>query len=356
MELQKSKSKAFLFYGIGLTCLLLCAKSAPWAGLVACLAAGFFLTGAAQFRALLIPFAAAGAAVVWWRTGSLLYAAAVLILILCLVYGQLFFLNRKASLEVLVGVPALAAAGVLLICFSLYIFQVRQSLDFSGILPSLQEVKDSLDEALYPQLLALGERMEAMGDASIGVQDRISQVLTMKNELVEMFYSQLAGLAMGGLFVGSYLTHGISRLLLQKQGADLSSLSLRRLHIPLPVGALFLLAIFVELIGSGLVGQTAANLTTALELPFMVCGIFVAYDFLEQFTVRRFARVLIGILIGLTVLGVPISLGVLYLLLGVADSLCNLRERIARRRPEMRALLHLDEDAPQDDDDDKEEK
>ena len=326
---METKPRIFpsIAYGlVGVLVLIFSAKD-PLVSLFVCAIASAFLLAAslcwdkAGYVALLL-----SAPILYFRTGSIGYALVGLALLAGLVIAMRICLQNRQSLAVTVGVPALSGAVSAVIILALYLYVTRGSFDFSGLLPSLTQIKAGLDDALYEPMLTAAQATQMTPEE---IDQAITAVLTAKNIYLDAVFAVLPGFAMSFLFVITYASQMLARVLLGKKNrAHVTIEPIWKLRVPSGIGVVFVASFILSFFVDGTIGGVLNNLTTAFELPFLLCGAFTVYTLFTRRAAKPGSKVLTAILVTLTAIGIPISLALAYVAVGVVDSIADLRRRL----------------------------
>ncbi len=326
METKGYIIPSILYSCAGLVALLLCDKD-PILMLIGCaLAAAFLLAGAFLWTKSTYLFLFLGAGIVYLRTGSLVYALVAGGALAGMVLVSRVCIRGKQPLAVSVGVPALVAAVVGVAVLSAYLYITRGGFDFSGLMPSLSQIKTAIDEAVYEPLLAAAQTTQM---TPTQIDQYITTILTYKNTYLDAVFSVLPGFVMGLLFVLTWASQMLTKVLLGKKFADRMSMQpIGKLSLPSGIGVVFLIAFVLSFFVDGTLSSVLDNWMTAFEIPLLLCGAFTVYALFTRRATNRGSKVLTALLVALTAVGVPISLGVGYVFVGAVDSIADLRRRL----------------------------
>lgn len=326
METKPRVLPSILYSVAGLIVLLLSAKNPVVILLVCALASAFLLAGcllwdkAAHLSLLL------GTGILYLRTGSLLYTLVAVAGLAGLVLTACACIRAKQPLAVTAGVPALAAAVAAVVVLSAYLYITRGAFDFSGLMPSLSQIKTAIDEAVYDPLLTAAQTTQMTTEE---IDQYITLILTSKNMYLDAIFAVLPGFVMSLLFVLTWASQMLTKVLLGKKHADRIAIQpIWKLSLPVGIGVVFLVAFIVSFFVDGTLAAVLDNLITAFEIPLLLCGAFTVYTLFTRNATRRSSKVLTALLVTLTAIGVPVSLGVAYVFVGAVDSIVDLRRRI----------------------------
>lgn len=321
---------SILYSFIGLVALVFTAKDPLVIPFVCIIASAFMLAAMlswdkAGYLSLLL-----AAPIVYVRTGSVGYMLVTVALLAGLVIAMRACLKAQKPLAVTIAVPALSGAVAAVGVLALYVYAVRGSFDFSGLLPSLSEIKVALDEAMYEPMLTAAQATQMTAEE---IDQAITTVLTMKNVYLDAVFAVLPGFAMSFLFVMSYASQMLAKAILGKTHRhEVAVEPIWKLRIPSGVGVVYLASFVLSFFLSGTMGSVLDNLITAFQLPFLLCGAFTVYTIFTRRATNTGSKVLTAILVTLTAVGVPISLAIAYVAVGVIDSMANLRRRLRGER------------------------
>ncbi len=325
METKPRILPSILYSVAGLIVLLLCVKEPLVILMVCVLASAFLLAGSllwdkAAYLSLLL-----GAGILYLRTGSLLYTLIAIAGLAGLVLAGRACIRAKQPLAVIAGVPALTAAVAAVVVLSAYLYITRGALDFSGLMPSLSQIKTAIDEAVYDPLLAAAQTTQMTPEE---IEQYITMILTAKNVYLDAIFAVLPGFVMSLLFVLTWASQMLAKVLLGKKFADRITIEpIWKLSLPVGIGVVFLLAFIVSFFVDGTLASVLDNLITAFEIPLLLCGAFTVYTLFTRRAVSRGSKVLTALLVTLTAVGIPISFGIAYVLVGAIDSIADLRRR-----------------------------
>lgn len=326
METKPRVLPSILYSVAGLIVLLLSAKNPVAILLVCALASAFLLAGCllwdkAAYLSLLL-----GAGILYLRTGSLLYTLVAVAGLAGLVLTARACIRAKQPLAVTAGVPALTAAVAAVVVLSAYLYITRGAFDFSGLMPSLSQIKTAIDEAVYDPLLTTAQTTQMTTEE---IDQYITLILTSKNMYLDAIFAVLPGFVMSLLFVLTWASQMLTKVLLGKKHADRIAIQpIWKLSLPVGIGVVFLVAFIVSFFVDGTLAAVLDNLITAFEIPLLLCGAFTVYTLFTRNATRRSSKVLTALLVTLTAIGVPVSLGVAYVFVGAVDSIVDLRRRI----------------------------
>ncbi len=327
--IMETKPRIFpsIAYGlVGLLVLIFSTKDPLVILFVCAIASAFLLTcsllwSKAGYAALLL-----SAPILYLCTGSIGYALVALALLAGLVIAMRICIQNKQSLAVTVGVPALSGAVAAVLMLALYLYVARGSFDFSGLLPSLSQIKAGLDDALYEPMLTAAQATQMTPEE---IDQAITAVLTAKNVYLDAVFAVLPGFAMSFLFVITYASQMLAKALLGKKNrANISIEPIWKLRLPSGIGVVFIASFILSFFVDGTVGGVLNNLITAFELPFLLCGAFTVYALFTRRATNTGSKVLTAVLVALTAIGIPISLVLAYVAVGVVDSMADLRRRL----------------------------
>ncbi len=326
METKPRILPSILYAVAGLVVLLFCTKEPVVIFLVCGISSAFLLAGAllwdkSAYLSLLL-----GAGILYLRTDSLLYALVAVAGLAGLVLAARTCIRAKRPLSVTVGVPALTAAVAAVVVLSAYVYISRGALDFSGLMPSLSQIKTAIDEVVYDPLLTAAQTTQMTPEE---IDQYITLILTTKNVYLDAIFAVLPGFVMSLLFVLTWASQMLAKVLLGKKFADRITLApVWKLSLPSGIGVVFLAAFILAFFVDGTLAAVLDNLVTAFEIPLLLCGAFTVYTLFARRATSRGSKVLTALLVTLTAVGIPISLGVAYVFVGAIDSMANLRRRL----------------------------
>lgn len=327
--IMETKPRIFpsILYGLaGWIVLLLSAKDPLVLLLVCAVAAAFLLAGSLIWDKVGYLSLLLSAPILYLRTGSVGYTLVTLALLAGLVLAMRVCIQAKKPLAVTVGVPALSGAVAAVAVLALYLYATRGAFDFSGLLPSLSQIKSSLDEAMYEPMLTAAQTTQMMPDE---IDQAITAVLTAKNLYLDAVFAVLPGFVMSLLFVITYASQMLAKVLLGKKYRDRIAVEpIWKLRLPSGIGVVYLASFILSFFVQGTTGSVLDNLMTAFELPLLLCGAFTVYTLFTRRATKTGSKVLTGVLVALTAVGIPISLALAYVAVGVIDSIADLRRRL----------------------------
>ena len=326
METKPRILRSIIYAVIGLLFLFLSAKDPSVMIAVSIITGACWLVAVCYWERVLVLPMLLGVTLVFLRTDSLLFSILAVLVIGALVYGSYWCLERRSPLAVSVGVPALCSAVLAVLALAAYLFITRGTIDFSGLLPSLSQIKTTIDEMMYEPLLTAAQSTQ-MTPAEI--DQAITAVLTAKNIYLDALFTVLPGFVMSLLFAVCWLMQRLACLLLGKKEAErLPVEPIRKLKMPRSIGIVFLVAFILTFFVEGTPGAVLNNLVTAFELPLLLCGCFTVYTLFTRRATTKSSKMLTAVLVILTAIGIPISLSVAYVFVGAADSMADLRRRL----------------------------
>lgn len=326
METKPRILRSIIYAVIGLAFLLLSAKDPAAMIAVSVITGACWLVAVCYWERVLVLPMLLGVTLVFLRTDSLLFSILAILMIGALVYGSHWCLAQKRPLAVSVGVPALCSAVFAVLALAVYLYITRGALDFSGLLPSLAQVKTAIDEMMYEPLLTAAQSTQMTPDE---IDQAITAVLTAKNIYLDALFTVLPGVIMGLLFAVCWFMQRLARLLLGKKDADrLPVEPIRKLKLPRSIGIVFFAAFVLTFFVEGTLSAVLNNLVTAFELPLLLCGCFTVYTLFTRRATTRSSKMLTAVLVILTAIGIPISLSVAYVFVGAVDSMADLRRRL----------------------------
>lgn len=331
METKPRILRSILYAVIGLAFLLLSAKDPTAMIVVGIVTGACWLVAVCYWERVLVLPLLLGVTLVFLRTDSLLFSILAVLVIGTLVYASHWCLERKRPLAVSVGVPALCSAVLAVVALAAYLMITRGTLDFSGLLPPLSQIKTAIDDMMYEPLLAAAQSTQMTPEE---IDQAISAVLTAKNIYLDALFTVLPGFVMSLLFAVCWLMQRLANLLIGKADADrLSVEPIRKLKLPRAVGIAFVTAFILTFFVDGTPGAVLNNLVTAFELPLLLCGCFTVYTLFTRRAASKSSKMLTAVLVILTAIGIPISLSVAYVFVGAADSMADLRRRLRGEEP-----------------------
>lgn len=333
METKPRILPSILYSLVGLVALVFAAKDPLILLFVCAIASAFLLAGSllwdkAGYAALLL-----AAPILYLRTDSVGYALVTLALLAGLVIAMRICLTNQKPLAVTVGVPALSGAVAAVGVLALYLYATRGAFDFSGLLPSLSQIKAGLDEAMYEPMLTAAQTTQMTPEE---IDQAITAVLTAKNMYLDAVFAVLPGFALSLLFIITYASQMLAKVLLGKKNRDRMAVEpIWKLRLPSGIGVVYLASFILSFFVQGTTGSVLDNLMTAFELPLLLCGAFTVYTLFTRRATKTGSKVLTGILVALTAVGIPISLALAYVAVGVIDSIADLRRRLRGERDVM---------------------
>ncbi len=332
METKPRILPSILYCLVGLATLMLSAKDPLVILFVCAIASAFLLAGALLWDKMGYAALLLSAPILYWRSGSVGYMLVSVALLAGLVIAMRICLKNKQPLAVTVGVPALSGAVAAVGVLALYLYATRGAFDFSGLLPSLSQIKATLDEARYEPMLTAAQATQLSSEE---IDQAITAVLTAKNMYLDAIYAVLPGFVMSFLFVISYASQMLAKAIIGRKYRDRITIEpIWKLRLPSGVGVVFLASFILSFFVEGTTAGVLDNLMTAFELPLLLCGAFTVYTLFARRATKTGSKVLTGVLVALTAIGIPISLALAYIAVGVIDSIANLRRRLRGDRDE----------------------
>ncbi len=326
METKPCILPSILYSVAGLAVLFLCAKDPITILLVCALSSAFLLAGSLLWDKPTYLSLLLGIGILYLRTGSLLYTLVAAAALASVVLVMRASIRAKRPLAAAVGVPALVAAVAAVAVLCAYLYIMRGALDFSGLMPSLTQIKAAIDDALYDPLLTAAQTTQMTPEE---IDQYITLILTTKNIYLDAIFAVLPGFVMSVLFVLTWAAQMLSKVLLgKKYGNRIAIEPIWKLSLPSGIGVVFLASFILSFFVGGTPAAVLDNLITAFEIPLLLCGAFTIYTLFTRNAASRGAKVLTAVLVTLTAIGIPISLAVVYVFIGAIDSIADLRRRL----------------------------